>query len=80
MSYEKTTWVSGETLLSAENFNKMEQGIENADKVLSTTKENADASKEEIRILKEQLQSLILEATTLITRVNTLSETIQTLL
>ena len=30
MTYNKTNWVSGETLLSAENFNKMEKGIEDA--------------------------------------------------
>lgn len=30
MAYEKKTWVKGSTPLSAENFNHMEQGIEDA--------------------------------------------------
>lgn len=32
MAYEKTNWVNGETPISAENLNKMEQGIEEAGK------------------------------------------------
>ena len=32
MAYEKTTWVNGETPISAENLNKMEQGIVEASK------------------------------------------------
>lgn len=32
MAYEKTNWVNGETPISAENLNKMEQGIEDAAK------------------------------------------------
>ena len=32
MAYEKTNWVDGETPISAENLNKMEQGIEDAAK------------------------------------------------
>jgi hypothetical protein len=32
MAYEKTNWVNGETPISAENLNKMEEGIEEAGK------------------------------------------------
>lgn len=35
MAYNKTTWVNGETALSANNLNKMEQGIEDAHKMVN---------------------------------------------
>lgn len=44
MAYEKTKWVSGVTLLSAENFNKMEDGIEGAHTAAKSADNNAKSA------------------------------------
>jgi hypothetical protein len=42
MKYNKTKWVSGETTLSAENFNKIEEGIEQATNIAEESKKLAE--------------------------------------
>lgn len=43
MAYEKTTWVSGETALSADNMNNIEDGIETLDNKFSCTRFTFDS-------------------------------------
>ena len=80
MAYNKTTWVSGETLLSAENFNKMEQGIEDAHIAVSNIQNTLSNVNDDVTSIKTAILTLTTDINTLKQTVNTLDEIVEGLL
>jgi methyl-accepting chemotaxis protein len=58
MAYKKTKWVSGVTLLSAENFNKIEDGIEEAATTASEAGTKANKVSQEVETLKQNINNI----------------------
>lgn len=58
MAYEKTKWVSGVTLLSAENFNKMEDGIEGAHTAAKSADNNAKSALDGVKTNATNISNL----------------------
>ena len=54
MRYNKKTWIENETLLSAENFNHIEEGIETAD---NTANEALDLANDIIKSIENMKPS-----------------------
>ena len=80
MTYNKTNWVSGETLLSAENFNKIEKGIEDAHIAASNIQNTLNNVNNDAASIKASIATLSSDIATLKQTVNNLTEIVEELL
>lgn len=86
-NYTKNQWVSGETLLSAENFNRMEEGIDNAHKKsdllneeLTNIKNNNTNIEDEITSIKESINETKESVNKVDTKINSTSNALTNLI
>ena len=80
MAYNKTNWVSGVTLLSAENFNKIEKGIEDAHTTASNIQNTLNNVTDDVTNIKTSISTLASNIENLKQSVNTLADKVEELL
>lgn len=72
-TYSPTTWVDGVTELSADNLNKIEQGLETASDVASTTQADLEATKDAVKTLNSSVNDHTGSISTLNSSISTIT-------